>query len=173
VKEILQFFSTLKCRILQLRNFAPHNSDLGPTDGINSYFVDYQFIWIYETYSVVHDWDGKAKQDVCADPIKKKRFGFPLWNVWEESRQTVRVDPCARPAFGLSQKHYVLNRYTDALIAACRCDAACCEISLTNITRRLQKTSTCNQHRICLSLLSCYSDRSYIHHCCTYDYNMS
>jgi hypothetical protein len=51
---------------------------------------------------------------VCADPIKKKWFGFPLWNFWEESRQTVRADPCVRPAFGLCQKHYVLNWYSES-----------------------------------------------------------
>jgi hypothetical protein len=64
MKESIQFLNTFKCRILQLRNFAPHNSDPGPTDEANSYFPDYQFIWIYETYSVAHDWDGKAKQNV-------------------------------------------------------------------------------------------------------------
>jgi hypothetical protein len=64
MKESLPFFDTFKCRILQLRNFAPYNSDLGPTDGANSYFEDYQFTWMYETYSVVHDWDAKAKQNV-------------------------------------------------------------------------------------------------------------
>jgi hypothetical protein len=120
MKQSLRFINTFKCRTLALRKFAPHNPELGPTDGTNSYSVDYQFMWICETYSVVCVWDGKV---VCAEPIQD--YSVFLYEISEKNHTK-----SASPAFGFCQKNYVLYRHSEC--------SYCC-LALCAVTRSAAK----------------------------------
>ena len=163
----LPFLNTFKCWKLQLQPFAPHNSDLGLTYGANYYFVHYQFTWIYEKNSAVDDWDGKAEQDRS----HKQLFGFPLCSIFSHAKPYVQILMAVLPS--ASARTITFHAETPMCLLP--------NGVVMNSAVRSPKSRECrkghryvrNQHRICLSPSFCYTDRSYTHHCCTYDYNLS
>lgn len=134
-----------------------------------SYFADYQFIWIYETYSVVNDWDGKAKQDVFADPIKNMiRFSSIKFLRRITPNRTCR-SLCQAYLWPLPEELYPKPIHRMCLLL----HGVVTQSTVRSVSPKSREGYKGHRYVINIASVchhySVFSDQSYIHHCCTYD----